>query len=409
MGAHPLLVRAAKCVEQARALNDEFEDKTRMPKEVAQRIDGLLTEASSCKRQVEREARLQDLDSYLHEPDYKHDMSTGDGAGSFSAAGIEKVFTTDRERKEAQQAAFLMYVRKGYLPPEAKADLVENSDGELLVPADYAGTILQDLPNDAVLRPLAFVRPTSSNRAEVGVVHVASAGWGKLESGDTAPDGLGGAPDVETIRVHDLNALVKIGVDELDDADGDLEAVIRNALSLKVAEQEDYAFAAGTGDTNKQPLGVASATSITQGINASAAGVVKGDEVKALQYEVPQWARKNGVYVGSTSAEKEISLLKDAEGRYLLQPNAAAGEPPTLFGYRWYTCDGLPEVNTTGGTKKAVVFGDWRQGYMIADRRRLTVQRLEERFATEGKIGLLFRHRVGGGVIRPKAFAFYKV
>ncbi|WP_335936624.1 phage major capsid protein [Streptomyces sp. PTD5-9] len=409
MAAHPLLVRAAKCIEQARALNDEFEDKTKMPAEVAKRIDVLLGEAASCRKQVDREAKMKDLDAYLHEPDYKHDMSTGDGAGALSAAGVEKVFTTDRERKEAQQKAFLTYVRKGYVPAEQKADLVENGDGELLVPADYVGTILQDLPNTAVLRPLAFIRPTSSNRAEVGVVQVASAGWGKLETGDTVADGLGGAPEKETIRVWDLNALVKIGVDELDDADGDLEAVIRNALSARIAEMEDFAFAAGLGDASKQPTGVTADTSITQSITAAQPGVMTPDELKALQYEVPQWARKNGVYVGSTSAEREIALLKDAEGRYLLQPNAAAGEPPTLFGYRWYTCDGMPDVSDGTTPAKAAVFGDWRQGYMVADRRRLTVQRLEERYATEGKVGLLFRHRVGGGVIRPRAFAFYEV
>ena len=42
---------------------------------------------------------------------------------------------------------------------------------------------------------------------------------------------------------------------------------------------------------------------------------------------------------------------------------------------------------------------------MVADRKMVTVQRLNERYADEGKIGLLFTHRVGGDVIRPKAFA----
>lgn len=409
MGANPLLVRAAKAIEQARALSDEFEDKTRMPAEVAKRIDALLSDASSCRKQVQREAHMQDLDSFLHEPNYKHDMSTGDSAGSFSAAGSEQVFTTNRERKEAQQKAFLAYVRKGHISPEQKADLIQDSDGELLVPTDYAGTILQDVPNEATLRPLAYVRPTSSNRAEVGIVQVAAAGWGKLETGDTVADGLGGAPDSETIRVWDLNALVKIGVDELDDADADLEAVIRNALSLKIAEQEDNGFAAGLGNASKQPLGVTAAASITQGITAATLGAVNPDDLKALIYEVPQWARRGGVFVGSTQVEREIALLKDAEGRYLLQPNAASGEPPTLFGRPWHTCDGMPDIGDGEDAEKAVVYGDWRQGYMIADRRKMTVQRLEERYATEGKIGLLFRHRVGGGVIRPKAFAVYSV
>lgn len=411
MGAHPLLVRAAQCIEQARALNDEFPEKRQMPAEVAKKIDALLNEASECKKQVERESRLQSLDDFLAAPVFKHDMAAGggDGEGTKPVDQLGGVYTTDKQRAEAKRKAFLTYVRKGFVPQEMKADLVEDSDGELLVPADYTGTILQDMPNMAVIRNLAFVRPTSSNRAEVGVVQVASAGWGKLETGDAAADGAGGAPTKETIRVWDLNALVKIGTDELDDADADLEQVLSNALSGKLAEQEDYAYASGTGDANKQPTGVTQDATVTQSITAATLGTVTPDELKALPYEVPRWARTNGVYMGSTDVERAIALVKDAEGRYLLQPNSAAGEPATLFGYRWYTNDGLPGIGDGVTANKAVSFGDWRQGYMIADRRRLTVQRLNEAYATSGKVGLLFRLRAGGGVIRPKAFAFYKV
>jgi HK97 family phage major capsid protein len=47
-------------------------------------------------------------------------------------------------------------------------------------------------------------------------------------------------------------------------------------------------------------------------------------------------------------------------------------------------------------------------GYMIADRKPgPLVLRLEERYAEEGKVGFIFTHRVGGDVIRPKAFAKY--
>ena len=54
-----------------------------------------------------------------------------------------------------------------------------------------------------------------------------------------------------------------------------------------------------------------------------------------------------------------------------------------------------------------VLFGDIRSGYLIADRQRITVQRLDERYADQGLVGFLFRERVGGDVIRPAAFAKY--
>lgn len=417
MAAHPLLVRAAKCIEQARALNDEFSDPTRMPAEVAQRIKALVGEASKCRQQVTVEAQMTDMDSWLKEPDLKHDMGGGSGAGSVSLAGVDGMFTTEKERKARGQKAFFEFVRKGHagMNHELKAALVEDAQGEVLVPTDFVGTILRELPRDAVIRNLATVRPTSSNKMEIGVINVASAGWGKLETGTAVADGLPADPaDKDTIEVHDLNALVKIGVDELEDADDDLEAVISQALSLKIAEQEDDAFANGSG--TGRPKGMAVDTTVTQGVAAAAGETVTGDELKRVMFAVPAQFRRqaNAVWLYHTSAEEKIALLKDADGRYLLQPNLAAGEPMTLFGYRAYTVDGLPAITTTvdgagAGTDKSVIFGDVRQGYMVADRRRLTVTRLVEKYADEGKIGLLFRHRVGGAVIRPKALAWYKL
>ncbi|MEV2277864.1 phage major capsid protein [Nocardiopsis sp. NPDC049922] len=419
--AHPLLVRAAQCIEAARALNDEFPDKTQMPAEVAQKMDKLLGEASNCRAQVQREAKLTDLDNYLTAPDYKHDMNA-DGIGGSSGSGgmsvdqIGGIYTTDTQRKQAKTKAFLEFVRKGqHMSHERKADLVEDTEGQVLVPSDWVGTILRELPRDAVIRGLAAVQPTTSNKVDIGVVTVAAAGWGKLETGTTATDGLAADPaDKDSIEVHDLNALVKIGVDQLEDADDDLEMIITQALTLKLAEQEDDAFANGSG--TGRPRGLAQATTITQGVAAAAGETVTGDELKRTVFQVPsQFRRKaNAAWLYHTSAEEKIALLKDADGRYLLQPSLSQGEPDTLLGYRAYTVDGLPAITTTvdgagAGTDKSVIFGDLRQGYMIADRRRITVTRLTERYAEEGKIGLLFRHRVGGDVIRPKAFAWYRL
>jgi HK97 family phage major capsid protein len=419
--AHPLLVRAAQCIEAARALNDEFPDKAAMPAEVAQKMDALLGEASKAKAQVEREAKLTDLDNYLTTPQYKHDMSADGnggnaGSGGLSVDQIGGIYTTDGQRKQAKAKAFLEFVRKGqHMGHERKADLVEDADGQVLVPPDWVGTIVRELPREGVIRSLASVQPTTSSKLDIGVITVASAGWGKLETGTTAADGLPEDPaDKDTIEVHDLNALVKIGIDQLEDADDDLETIITQALTLKLAEQEDDAFANGTG--TGRPRGLAQATTITQGVASAVGETVTGDELKRIVFQVPaQFRRKaNAAWLYHTSAEEKIALLKDSEGRYLLQPSLSLEEPATLLGYRAHTVDGLPATTATvdgagAGTDKSVMFGDLRQGYMIADRRRITVTRLTERYAEEGKIGLLFRHRVGGDVIRPKAFAWYKL
>lgn len=408
MAQHPLLVKAAQHTAQARAINDEFEGKE-MPAEAAHQMEGHLKKAGEFRRAVERERQLQDNESWLSEPDYKHDGGASEGGQRLGGTDAGE-FLLESERKDKTMKSFLGYVRKGEagIAPEVKADLVEDASGELLVPQDYAGTIFKDVPREAVIRGLAFIRPTTRNRVDIGSLTVGSAGWGKLELGDVAPDGMG-APDKDEIKVWDLNALVKIGVDELEDTDDNLEALIRSQLALKIAEIEDDAFANGAGDASKQPSGMAGAATNT--VAAAAGQVVSTDELKSLKYAVASQYRRNGVYLAHSEVEEQVALLKDSEGRYLLQQNAALEEPPTLFGKRFFTVDGLPAPGTTAdagaGTDRSCLFGDVRQAYVIADRRRLTVTRLVERFAEEGKIGLLFTHRVGGGTIRGNALAAY--
>lgn len=128
---------------------------------------------------------------------------------------------------------------------------------------------------------------------------------------------------------------------------------------------------------------------------------------------MPQAARRAGVYVGNSDAEQAARLFKDGNDNYMWQERFQAGQPPLLNGHRWYTNDGFASGSLDESSEytvgKPLFFGDFRKGYMIADRRQIGVTRLAERYADEGKVGLLFRHRVGGGVIRPKALAFYQV
>lgn len=251
---------------------------------------------------------------------------------------------------------------------------------------------------------LATVVPTS-NKVDVGSVSIAAGGWGQLElAGSTTTDGLAANPnaDKDTIQVHDLTALVLLGEDELEDAIA-LEELTRAALSQKFAEQEDDAFAFGDGSA--KPTGIAYGSTITQKVTAGAADTIMLDDVSKLQYKVPQSATRDAVYLAHSSAVQAMQLLKDSNGDYLWT-DTVDGQPARFAGYPVHRVDGLPSVTaSTGAINTSLVFGSVRQGYMIANRSDLTVRRLVERYADQGKIGLLFKKRVGGGIVRPSALA----
>lgn len=203
-----------------------------------------------------------------------------------------------------------------------------------------------------------------------------------------------------------MTALAKIGVDELADSDENLAGIVSQALGEAFAAVEDLALAGGSG--TDQPWAITH--NVTQKVTAATADVITPDDLKKLAFRVPARFRKRGVYVVHSKVEEAVALLKDLDGRYLLQQSAALGEPRTLFGYPFHVSDGLAAPDATAtATDKAAVFGDFKAGYMVADRQRFTVQRLVELYASEGKVGLLCKLRVGGDVIRPSALAYYEV
>jgi HK97 family phage major capsid protein len=402
--AHPLLQKAAEHIAQARRINDEFEGK-QMPADAAHQMQQHLDAATEYKRHANLEASLTTSEAWLHEPQYKHDMSGGYGGLGGQSFDTKGYGGYDSVRREVTD--FCRFLREGKSGSEFhlehKADLVENATGQSLVPSDYAGTIIKQMAREGTIRPLAYIRPTTKNVVDVGSVVINTAGWGKLETGTVATDGLGATPAAkDTITVWDLNCLVKIGNDELDDNDDNLAVIVRDAVSAKFAELEDDAYAGGSGTS--QPWGISHG--VTQNVTAAVNATVTSDDLKKLQYAVPAQFRKNGSYLAHSSAAQAVSLLKDTTGRYLVQPAASLGEPEMLFGKAYYTVDGLTSMTTTGtATDVSMMFGDIRAGYMIADRQKFTVQVLRELYATEGKTGLLMTLRVGGDTVRSQALA----
>lgn len=405
--------KAANAVEQAREIRERYDDD--VPADAARQIDRLLSQASTYRKQLERDKALAEW----AEPQYKHPNFDTAPAGGFSVAGAAQAGLYDGKHGQAEQStkAFLEFARKGLdaLPREMKAQLVEDSTGQSVVPSDYAGTILRELPRLGVIRNLATVRPTNSNKVDVGAVTIGSAVWAKLEtaqgSADTTGAGLGATPaSKQTITVWDMQALVLLGRDELEDSDGNLEEIIRSGVAAVFSEKEDDAYASGAGDASFQPFGITTSTTnpITQTIAAAANNTPTPDDLKKLPFLVSSRFRRNGVYLWHSAVEQAVALMKDNNGNYLLQPAAKAGEPSTFSGYRTYTVDGLPAPTATGtATDKSVVFGDIANGFLICDRRGLVVQRLVEKYSDVGKIGLQFTMRVGADVVRPKALAAY--
>lgn len=323
---------------------------------------------------------------------------------------------SEETRKANQRSAFLRFIRGGVqaLAPEQRA-LVENTAGEILVPEDLEAEIIRSTPALTAIRPLASQRTLTSDRVRRRSLDEVSVGWGKLETGDqTLTDSMPDTPEEEWTYIEDLYGLAKVGEDEFDDSDVNLEAYIRDSFARAGGEAEDIAFTVGAGHTAHKPVGIFSTaggvSAITStgttfaGTTTNAPGLLV-DNLKALIYAVPAQYRRNGSFLLSSATELFISTVKDGNGRYLWQPNVQAGRPNTFLGY---AINNQENIDGLAAAKTVAAFGDFNAGYRVYDRLGITVKRLDELYSEAGFIGFKFRKRVGGDVIRPDALRLLK-
>lgn len=410
--------KALQCIHLARTIRDRYVDAATVTGEDMGKIQTLQKEAGRLRKLAAVEKSQDDLEHWTGEPGEMPDALAAQAAAAIKAGEVPPdAYSDANRRRQVEMFAKALKGGKDYirtLDTAEKSNLVEDATGEYIVPHDIAGPIFKTLPRLGIFRGSGpTLRPTTSNKVDLRSLTYATAGWGKIEVlGAAPPDPFGTATTPsDVVEVHDLMGLSKLGVDELADSDANLVALIQDIIGQIFAQTEDDAFAAGNGVS--KPWGLAArATSasnqITQAVTASATATVKGDELKSLQYRVPARFRTSGAYYCASDAAEGIALLKDSTSNYLWQPSVRAGEPDTLFGKRFYTMEGLPLMSATSTiVDPAVMFGDPALGYLLADRQRITVQRLDERYAELGLVGFLFKARVGGDVMRPAAFAKY--
>lgn len=375
-------------------MDEKIMELQKLIKELREKFEakekGLYTKAEFEEFQKKINERIEQLETMIKRP------PVADGG-------------KDAGQPSGKKAAFFKFMREGKsaLTPEEQKALVSDATGQILIPEELESEIYRELPKITIIRSLATVRQTRSDRIRRRSLTEVQVGWGKLETGSTITESTM-VPDDDYQYVEDLYGLTKIGEDELMDTDVALESIVTDSFSRAIAEAEDTAFIVGTGHANKQPEGILNGSVVAR-VDAGQAGAITADDILKLIYEVPAQYRRNGVLIVNSKTELAMRLLKDSNGQYLWQPSLQQGRPATFAGYPVYNQEDIPQIPAAGTAADVAIFGDIRSGYRIIDRLGMTVQRLVELYAESGLVGFKVHYRVGGGVIRPDALRILRV
>ena len=308
------------------------------------------------------------------------------------------------ERKEA----FERYVRRGdeagLREIEAKAmSYGSGPDGGYLVPDEIDTEIGRRLSELSPIRSIATVRQVSGAVLKKPfAVSGMAVGW----VGETAA-----RPETATAELAELSfptmelyAMPAATASLLEDSAVDIEAWIASEVEIAFAEQEGAAFVAGDG-VNK-PRGFldygtvdegtwawGSLGTVATGTDGAFDAAAPSDVLVDTIYALKAGYRQNASFVMNRKTQAAIHKIKDADGNYIWQPPAAAGQRAALMGFPVVEAEDMPDI-AAGATP--IAFGDFRRGYMVVDRAGVRV--LRDPYSAKPYVLFYTTKRVGGGV-----------
>lgn len=309
-----------------------------------------------------------------------------------------------RPVKDAEYTgAFSQHMKRGDVNAALNKGVA--TEGGYLAPVEWDRTITDRLVRVSPMRQICAVQTISSagftklfnNRGTV-------SGW----VGETTvrPETAGPSFSALTYKPGEIYANPAATQGLLDDAAIDLEAWLAGEVETEFAFQEGQAFLAGSG-ANDRPNGIL--TYVTGGTNAAvhpwgdiktvnsgAAAAITTDGVMSLVYALPSEYTADARFVMNRATQGTVRKLKDGQGNYIWQPSFVAGQPATLAGYPVTEMAGMPDV---AAAAKAMLFGDFKRGYLIVDRTGVRV--LRDPFTNKPYVHFYTTKRVGGGLLNP--------
>ena len=306
---------------------------------------------------------------------------------------------------EEHKAAFSKFLRKGrdegLRELERKAlNLTADDDGGYAVPTELDTDILQILRNESPMRRVCTVRQVGGAEYKK-LVNLGGAGSGWVGEDDARPETTTPKLAALTPYMGEIYANPAATQQMLDDSFFNAESWLADEVALEFATEENLAFLSGNG--TKKPKGILAYTSVTTGDATRTFGqlqhkatagatAITGDELIDLVYLLKKAQRNGAVWMMNNSTQAYIRKIKSAvDGHYLWQPGLQGGQPPSLLGYAIEENEDMADIATTA---VAVMFGNFKRGYLILD--RMGTRLLRDPYTNKPYVHFYTTKRVGG-------------
>lgn len=312
-----------------------------------------------------------------------------------------EVVDTDEQREKVYNSAFSAYMRGGMrsLSSEQRGAMLEKrvspqgtgtpADGGFLVAPGYRATMTETMKAYGGMLNYANVINTSDGSPLQWPTNDDTGNVGAILNENTPITELGMTIGTRAIGAFTYTSkLVRVSLQLLQDSVFDLDTWLPRKLGERIgrAVAQDLINGTGTG----QPSGIlpnaisgATVTNAAFLANTSGAGF---DAMISLEHAVDPAYRQMGNcrFMFNDTSLSTIRKFKDTQNRPLWVPVPVPGAPATINGQPYAIDQAMP--NLAAGAK-AILFGDYRAGFLVRQALDVRAVRLSERYAEILQVG----------------------
>lgn len=277
-----------------------------------------------------------------------------------------------------------------------------NPQGGYLVPTQIGSLIVGRIFESSPIRSIATSITIGSSEIQFPLDdQELDSGW----VGETQDRPVTESPGVGQIVIpaHEQYAQPQVTQTMLDDSGINIDAWLSSKIADKLSRTENTAFVAGDGSQKPKGFlgydawasaGVYQRNAVEQ-ISSGLASTFDGDSFKLLMASLKEPYQSNAVFGMNRASWGEVTQLKDDNGNYLfnLIDNFKTGDTFVILGKNVILMSDMPD---TVADAVSVIYGDFREGYTIAD--RIGLRLIRDSLTAKPYIKFYTTKRVGGAV-----------
>lgn len=350
----------------------------------------------------EKAAKINDLEEKLNKSNEEIEKM----AGALDELMKKGVPNPETEEKKARNA-FEKYLRTGDKSIEGlEKAAIGTGQATVLIPTILSHEILKETKETSNFLMKGKFYTGSGDYIKIPVRNeITGANQIVKEGQGNTQDGTLGYTHIE-LRAGYRQVRYPITDELVQDSAFDMVGELKEAISEEFGQTLSELTVKGPYNASTEQFiegFLTNATVTGAAITTATVKKVTADDLVKLETGMKASYRKGSAYYVSPKLYEEMKLWKDGDGRYLWM-NILEGATMKFNGYPVYVEEFLEDIDTG---KYPAVFCDFGKGYAYYQKNGFE-QELNRK-VNERITEYYTRIRIGGGVIRPKAFSVLKV